>query len=118
MDATKRPVNKHKAYHAHVYFDRDSLQFASGLCAQASELFGLQVGRVHQRLVGPHPRWSCQISFASKHFADFIAWLDNHRNGLTILVHGLTGDDLQDHTEYAYWLGKELELNLALFKRN
>jgi len=38
-----------------VYFEQDTLEFASGLCEKAGELFGLKVGRVHQKPVGPYP---------------------------------------------------------------
>jgi DOPA 4,5-dioxygenase len=31
-------------------------------------------------------------------------------------VHGLTGDDLADHTRHAAWLGEELPLDLSMFK--
>lgn len=109
----KRPVNIHKGYHAHVYFDENSVEFAANLCREAGEKFGLRVGRVHEKLVGPHTRWSCQIIFSHKDFDRFIPWLDKHRQGLTVLVHGLTGDDLADHTDYAYWLGDSVDINLA-----
>lgn len=115
MNDIRRPVNNHKAYHAHVYFEQDTLEFASGLCEKAGELFGLKVGRVHQKPVGPHPKWSCQITFAAKNFDAFIPWVDENRNGLTILVHALTGNDLKDHTEYVYWLGDSVELKLSIF---
>ncbi len=115
MVETKRPVNKHKAYHAHVYYDESSLEFASQLCEAAGKRFHLPVGRLHQSLVGPHPQWSCQITFASKHFDEFIPWLEQKREGLTVFIHGLTGDDVKDHTDYAYWLGQRVELNLSFF---
>ena len=115
MNEVRRPVNSHKGYHAHVYFERETLEFATSLCEQAGELFGLKIGRIHQKPIGPHMKWSCQITFASKHFEEFIPWLNNNRNGLTVFVHGLTGDDLKDHTEYAYWLGDSVELNLSAF---
>lgn len=112
MNSPKRPVNQYKGYHAHVYFDQDTLEFASELCARAGERFGLKVGRVHQKLVGPHTRWSCQIIFGRKSFDEFIPWLDEQRMGLSVLVHALTGDDLADHTTHAYWLGDSVEINL------
>ena len=111
----KRPVNQHKAYHAHVYFDQSSLEFATQLCHQAGEQFGLKVGRVHQRPIGPHTRWSCQIIFGAKSFDTFIPWLDQQRAELSVLVHALTGNDLADHTEYAYWLGDPVPLDLSMF---
>jgi aromatic ring-cleaving dioxygenase len=112
----KPPVNIHDYYHAHVYFDQDTIEFAGDLCKKAGNLFTLKVGKVHQKPVGPHPMWSCQITFSSDDFTQFIAWLEEHRQGLSILVHALTGDNLQDHTEYAYWLGTEVELSLDLFR--
>ena len=115
MKPIKRPQNVHDEYHAHVYYDSETLQVASGLCRQAGELFGLKVGTIHQKPVGPHPRWSCQISFASKDFDAFIPWLDASRNGLSVLVHGLTGEHLKDHTDHAYWLGDSHELDLSMF---
>lgn len=111
----KRPVNHHKAYHAHVYFDQSSLEFATQLCHQAGEQFGLKVGRVHQRPIGPHTQWSCQIVFGEKSFDAFIPWLDQQRAELSVLVHALTGNDLADHTEYAYWLGDPVPLDLSMF---
>jgi len=109
------PVNIHKHYHAHVYFDSQTLQFAGNLCEQAGELFNLKVGRVHQKLVGPHPKWSCQLVFSDTDFDQLIPWLSDNRNGLSVLVHAQTGDDLKDHTDYAYWLGDSVPLHLVLF---
>lgn len=115
MNDFKRPVNSHKAYHAHVYFDESTVDFASSLCEQAGELFNLKVGRVHRKLLGPHPEWSCQITFGAKHFDDLVPWLENNREGLSVLIHALTGNDVEDHTIYAYWLGDSLELDLSMF---
>ena len=116
MNKLKPPVNIHQYYHAHVYFEQETLEFAKGLCKEAGDLFTLKVGRVHQKPIGPHPMWSCQISFSSNDYEHFIPWLDANRQGLSVLVHALTDDNLQDHTEYAYWLGSDVELNLDLFR--
>ena len=37
---------------------------------------------------------------------------------LNILIHGLTGDDLADHTTHASWLGDCVELNLKMFQKS
>lgn len=116
MKTLKLPVNIHDNYHAHVYFEKETLELADDLCKKAGELFTLKVGRVHQKPLGPHPKWSCQITFSSKDFDEFITWLDDNRQELSVLVHALTGDNLQDHTEFAYWLGSEIELSLDLFR--
>lgn len=115
MNRERRPVNRHKAYHAHVYFDAETVSFASDLCREAGEKFGLKVGRVHQKRVGPHTEWSCQISFSHKDFDEFIPWLDKHREQLSVLVHAVTGNDLEDHTRYAYWLGDSVDVNIGVF---
>lgn len=115
MSEIKRPINIHKAYHAHVYFDADTLSFATSLCEQAGQLFGVKIGRIHEKLVGPHPQWSCQILFGKKEFEKLVPWLDENRQKLSILVHAQTGNDLKDHTDYAYWLGDEQKLNLSIF---
>ncbi len=112
---SERPRNEHDRYHAHVYFDADSVAHATSICHEAGERFGVTVGRVHEKLVGPHPRWSCQLAFANDVFDELIPWLDEHRNGLSVLVHALTGDNLADHTTHAAWLGEAVELNLQVF---
>jgi aromatic ring-cleaving dioxygenase len=112
----RRPVNTLPAYHAHVYFDAATIDQARALVEDAGRQFKVAVGRVHEKNVGPHPRWSCQIAFSAKEFDRLIPWLDEQRNGLDVLVHGLSGDELKDHTEFAYWLGNEHTLDLSIFK--
>ena len=109
------PVNQHERYHAHVYFDAATVAQARALVVAAGEHFGLQVGRVHEKEVGPHPRWSCQLAFGRDEFDAVIPWLDTHRGGLDVFVHGVSGNDLADHTTHAYWLGRAWPLKLAMF---
>lgn len=114
---TKRPENVHDRYHAHVYFGPATVAQAQTLCEQAGELFGVAVGRVHEREIGPHPHWSCQLAFDRVQFERLIPWLEQHRNGLDVFVHGVTGDHLADHTTHASWLGEPSELKLDMFRR-
>ncbi|ESA38201.1 dopa -dioxygenase [Leptolyngbya sp. Heron Island J] len=111
-----RPTNIYDHYHAHVYFDENSVTTAVAMCQEAGERFGVTVGRVHQKLVGPHPRWSCQLAFDKNQFDGLLPWLENNRKDLTVLVHGLTGNDLDDHTKHASWLGEPVALNLSIFR--
>lgn len=99
-------------YHAHVYFDAQSLGKAREVCEAAGRTFALAVGRMHERNVGPHPRWSCQLAFPPELFGAVIPWLALHRRGLTVFIHPETGDALADHTAHAMWMGEMLELNL------
>ena len=109
------PKNIHQDYHAHVYFDANSKDFASDLRVQISREFDLSVGRFNQKLVGPHTMWSFSVTFTAGDFDALIPWLDKSRGELSVLVHALTDNDLKDHTEFAYWLGKPVELNLSSF---
>ena len=109
-----RPRNEFARYHAHVYFDQKTTEQARELCQTAAQLFGAAMGRVHQKPVGPHPHWSCQLAFDSTQFDGLIPWLEEHRNGLNILVHPVGGNALQDHTTHASWLGEPSKLNLEI----
>ena len=108
-------ANQYAEYHAHVYFDADTVEQARDLCKQAGERFDVTVGRVHEKNVGPHPRWSCQLAFTQPEFERLIPWLEEHRDGLTVFIHGLTGNDLADHTDHVGWLGQAVPLNLSVF---
>lgn len=112
---TQRPQNLHSRYHAHVYFDEKTTEQARELCQKAATLFGVAMGRVHQKLVGPHPHWSCQLAFESAQFDQLIPWLDKNRGGLTVLVHADTENHLEDHTTHASWLGEPAKLDLSHF---
>ena len=52
------------SWHAHVYFDAASRD-AAAFRQVVDERFGavIELGRFHERLVGPHPAWSYQIAF-------------------------------------------------------
>ena len=53
-----------------------------------------------------------QVAFAGEHFAAVTQWLMLNRQGLTILVHPNTGDDLTDHRDSSLWMGRVLQLRL------
>ena len=103
-------------YHAHVYFDAESIDQARHLCERARGNFQVEMGRVHERPVGPHPMWSCQLAFAPDEFAKVVPWLAVNRDGLIVFVHPLTGDDIADHRDHAMWMGKLMKLNLSALK--
>lgn len=103
-------------YHAHVYFDESSVDQASRLCERAKECFSVEMGRVHQRPVGPHPMWSCQLKFGEETFGKLIPWLALNRDGLVIFIHPITSDVVKDHIEHAIWMGQIMTLNIAALK--
>jgi DOPA 4,5-dioxygenase len=101
-----------RGYHAHVYFDGASVEQARALRERISEGFDYAVGRFHEKKVGPHPRWSFQIAFEADEFGTIVPWLALNRKGLTVFVHGLSGQDIVDHTELVMWLGDSVALDL------
>lgn len=103
-------------YHAHVYFDIDTQDTARQVCEEAARLFPVQMGRMHARTVGPHPRWSCQLGFSPDAFDTVIPWLMLNRQGLTIFTHPETGNALVDHRDRALWMGEMLALDLSIFE--
>ena len=103
-----------QGYHAHVYFDAASVARARTLCEQAAATFPLRMGRVHERPVGPHPDWSCQLTFRSDLFAQVVPWLMLHREDLVVFVHPLTSNDLVDHRDRAMWMGAVRQLDLSM----
>lgn len=101
-------------WHAHVYFDASTIDQARSLCEGAAARFPLKMGRVHEKPVGPHPDWSCQLAFKAALFAEVIPWLVLNRNGLVVLVHPITGNDLLDHRDRAMWMGHSRPLDLRV----
>ncbi len=105
-----------KAFHAHLYYTEDTLDVALKIIEKAKDLDYVDVGTAHRKPVGPHPLWSCQFLFRRKDLDQMIPWLLNNHEGLTYFIHGLSGDDLKDHTDYVMWIGKSYALNLSIFE--
>jgi DOPA 4,5-dioxygenase len=102
-------------YHAHVYYDANTMDQARKLFETARDIFGLPMGNMHERPVGPHTVWSCQMIVPVEAFAIVIPWLNLNRGGLTVFVHPQTGDHLYDHRDAAMWLGDSVPLNIDMF---
>lgn len=102
-----------KGFHAHVYFDAETLPQARALCEEAARRFPLKMGRLHEKQVGPHPDWSCQLAFKPELFGEVVPWLALNRGGLNVLVHPITGSDLKDHRDFPLWMGEVRPLDLA-----
>ena len=53
-----------------------------------------------------------QIIFKNEAFQQVVPWLMLHRDGLDILVHPLSDNEFDDHTDYALWMGTPIELKV------
>ena len=104
-------------YHAHVYYDSDTLPKAEKLRAALAATFPVELGRFSGEQVGPHPVPQFQVIFTNGVFQNVVPWLMLNRDGLDILVHPLTDDMVDDHTVYAMWLGMPIKLKLDTMQR-
>jgi len=108
-------VTKINNFHVHVYYDPHSFEVARELCETLAQQFELPMGYMHQRPVGPHPDWSCQLTVSNTRIGEVISYLSINRQGLNIFVHPDTGQDLEDHRDRAIWIGSERPLDLSQF---
>jgi aromatic ring-cleaving dioxygenase len=104
-------------YHAHVYYNAETLPVAEKLHATLTATFPVEAGRFSGEAVGPHPVPQFQIMFKTPEFQTVVPWLMLNREGLDILVHPLTDDMVDDHTVYALWLGTPIALKLDTMQR-
>jgi DOPA 4,5-dioxygenase len=100
-------------FHAHIYYHTATRDVAARIREALDANFDVQLGRWRDSPVGPHPKAMYQVAFAPEHFGTLVPWLMLHREGLDVLVHPETGDDLADHRDRALWLGNRLELDLS-----
>ena len=103
-------------FHIHLYYNKETILIAKDLAKQVQDSFSVRIGTFHERNVGPHPRWSVQLSVPNELFGDVLSFVARNRNNLTIFSHPDSGNDLIDHTERAIWMGEILELKTDIFK--
>src|ERR1700744_5460322 len=106
-----QPLSAIGSFHAHIYFDGPAQREAAMvLREQIGERFGVTLGGVPDRLVGPHARTMYQVAFDAASFGKFVPWLMLNRQGLTVLVHPNTRDSRRDHLVHALWMGEVLDI--------
>ena len=100
------------SYHAHVYYDPEATRAAAErLRDRVAERFRVQLGRWHDKPVGPHPRPMFQIAFETGLFATLVPFLMLNRDGLAVFVHPNTNRPRDDHLLHALWMGEMLPLD-------
>ena len=108
-----------EGYHAHIYFPSADPAAGAAYQQRMRERFGelVAVGRFHAQAVGPHPIAMFQVAFPAGHLEELVQWLTGQREGRSILIHPITGNDLADHRDHALWLGPQLALTLAFLEK-
>ncbi len=106
-------------YHAHIYYEPEKTRDKAERLRErvAAEFPQARIGRWHDEMVGPHPQSMYQVAFPTGMLAKFVPWLMLNRDGLTVLLHPETGDNLTDHSAHAAWFGAVLPLRLDVFKK-
>jgi aromatic ring-cleaving dioxygenase len=104
-------------FHVHVYFDLPTRIPALAVRDGLAERFDVELGRIHDRPMGPHPKSMYQVKFAPSEFSTLVQWLMLNHAGLDVLIHPETGDDVADHTVNALWLGEKLDLNIEFLRK-
>jgi aromatic ring-cleaving dioxygenase len=100
-------------YHAHIYYDVNKTRaVAEQVCAAVSEKFRVEIDGFRDTPVGPHPISNVLVVFRPDEFERVVPYLMLNREGLDILVHPLTTDAVEDHSDYAIWLGNPVALKL------
>ena len=103
-------------YHAHIYWtDQISRAIAVGMRERLDEL-GCTLGRVHDRPIGPHPLPMYQAEYHDLIKPDVEAFLADHAEGLSILLHDDTGHHEKDHTDGARWIGEPITLDIGFLR--
>lgn len=100
-------------YHAHIYFDPDTLTRAERVYEAMSSRLSIQGGRRLNKPYGAHPKGHFQIDFGPDQLGSVLAWLMLHRAGLSVLIRPLLGDEVLELDAYACWLGQPLVLRLG-----
>ena len=113
----KKDTAEIKGFHAHVYYDPNTREKASRVRDGLAERFEVELGRWHDKPIGPHPKSMYQVKFAPDQFGLVIPWLMLHHEGLDVLIHPSTEDAMGDHTDRALWLGEKLALKIEVLRR-
>lgn len=104
-------------YHIHIYFNAAAQKKAEAVANDLQRRFPDAVEDVHRvGKVGPHTTQNIGVVIKPEGFGEVVGWLQRHSEGLSILVHPVSNDDLKDHADAAMWIGKPVDLNLGFFR--
>ena len=102
-------------YHVHVYFhDAKSKSKVISLKEELQQRFQIKTSRLFEEVDvnDPHQRPMFVATLSASEFADVVPWVMLNQNGLNMMIHPMTGDNMADHRDYPMWLGSVLTINL------
>ena len=102
-------------YHAHVYFDPATRPVAERIRNAIAGKFTVELGGFSDEPRGPHPISQFNVIFQAAEFQSIVPWLMFNREGLDVLVHPLTEDMVDDHTDLrpVAWHANRVETRYA-----
>jgi DOPA 4,5-dioxygenase len=111
-------------HHVHVYFNHaahSELKKAEDLKVKIAQNFpDLQHGKLYADPVGPHMEGQFVVYAPDNRLNMVKEFLKAHNNGLSILIHPNTGNDIVDHSDAkTEWINKKPDLlNINYFKKH
>lgn len=115
-EAWKRASEKIAGYHVHIYAP-DRRLAALRLAENLRTLFDEDTrGPWRVGKIGPHTQNNVEVDIKNPDaFGKVVSWLQmNNTEGLSILIHPRTGDELDDHAS-GIWIGNPVPFNDHFF---
>ncbi|KAK2464717.1 hypothetical protein APHAL10511_003293 [Amanita phalloides] len=112
-----------KEWHFHIYFHHNNAQEHQAALELRDAVLQLRrdgafvavpFHTVHTEAFGPHPTGSFEIWAPAESFASVFSYLSKNKGQLSILVHPLTREILEDHVDHHAWIGPSYPLNLSV----
>lgn len=100
-------------YHAHIYWNNSKERAIAISLQEELQKLGCPLGRVHDTPIGPHTLAMYQAVYDDSNKAAVEKYLTANANGISILLHEDTGDDIHDHTDGVRWINKELPIDIV-----
>lgn len=109
-----RDIAEITGFHVHVYFSPETRDKAIELHNWFVQLnsFNITAGEIHEEPLGPHTQPMFALNVGVYHITYVLKFMILNRNGLSVLIHPLTNNEVEDHTTSAVWLGDKLPLDL------
>ncbi|MCJ1440834.1 MAG: hypothetical protein MMC23_001320 [Stictis urceolatum] len=109
-------------FDVHIYYYQENAEqknYAEELWSRIRYEFPeLRVYRLWDKPIGPHTLAMFEVNlFTPAQFGAFVSWLVIHRGPLPALLHPNTDEEERDHTQRATWLGREVPLDLSIFRK-
>jgi DOPA 4,5-dioxygenase len=117
MSDTSIDIRAIIGWHCHVYFTPETRATAVRLNDAVQNEFRIWDYRWLDQGNPMHPAPMFRFQFLREDLGRFIEWITLNRDGLSVLVHAITGDNYFDHDYNAIWIGKPLTLDLEGLRR-